>query len=140
MSKDHVAIVHKLCPICAKQDDGELLIDLSLRKDMSQVHGKNIGFGKPCSLCQANIDQGAIMIIVVDQALSGDCSNEQLYRTGEVFGVKEDWLTRNSTPDDTVTQEILKKRITIMDYKLARELGFPTEYKKIANEQETKHT
>jgi RecJ-like exonuclease len=133
MSKDHVAIVHQLCPICGQQDDGELLIDLSLRKDMSKIHNQNIGFGMPCSVCQGGIDQGAIMIIVVDAALSGDGSLKELYRTGEVFGVKEEAFLRWAKADTPEVQATLKKRITIMDYRIARTLGLPTEYKKIGD-------
>jgi hypothetical protein len=113
MSKDFVAIVHKLCPICAKQDEGELLLSTRMR-NISHLHNKNTGFGQPCAECQSGIDQGAIMHIVVDADLSGDGSLEQIYRTGEVFGLTEEAFRRINKAGTVATESALKSRACII--------------------------
>ena len=123
-----VAMVYHLCPICAKRDDGEILLHTRFG-DLSKVDRQNIGFGPPCSECQAGIDSGAIMIIVVDASKSGDMAFENLYRTGEVFGVKQEVIIK-AIDNPVLREEVLKKRCMIMDYLDARQCGLPTQYLK----------
>lgn len=128
MKKDNqfTALVYHLCPICAKKDDGEVLIHTRLG-DLSKVDGQNIGFGNPCAECQAGIDAGAIMIIVVDASKSDDMAFENLYRTGEVFGVRQEAII-DAIDNPELRLDILKKRCMIMDYLTARQCGLPTQY------------
>ena len=127
MNKDNfVAMVYHLCPICAKRDDGEILLHTKFG-DLSKIDKQNVGFSNPCDECQAAIDSGAIMIIVIDQSKSGDMAFENLYRTGEVFGVTEDAILRVFNPS-AVREKIIKSRYCIMDYLTARKCGLPTKY------------
>lgn len=130
MSKQIAAIVHHLCPICAKKDDGEILLSTRFQ-DISKLDNQNVGFGKPCAECQAGIDMGAIMIIVVDQEKSGDMTKpEEWFRTGIIHGVKQQYIEKLLEKDPEMLSSVLKKRATIMDYKLAKNLGFPIDYPK----------
>ena len=65
---------------------------------------------------------GAIMVIVCDQAKSG-ATHEELYRTGNVFGLTENWAKRCFK--DEILETVLKKRVMIMDYKDAIAIGLP---------------
>lgn len=124
-----VAVTYKACPICGTKDEeqSELLLHQCMR-DISELHNQVTGFGKPCDKCQEGIDQGAIMIIVVDQSKSGDLSNPaEWFRTGNIIGLKQEAIERMIQPGDFL-DSILKRRALVMDYKDAIEIGLPVDY------------
>ena len=123
--KNPVAIVHKVCPVCGKQDDeqSELLIHKRFG-DLSKVNNKAIGYGTFCKTCKEGAEK-AVFMVVCDLTKSEDHQNP--YRTGEVFGMSEDWVTRVITPED-LRDHMLKVRMSFIDYKDAKTIGLPTKY------------
>ena len=93
MSEDFgLALVKELCPICAKEIDGPIIMGNILSKKNAQkineMRGKVIGWAsKPCSECQKHIDNGVFFVIGVDIEKSTD---EGLYRSGHIVGIKSD--------------------------------------------------
>lgn len=127
--KQFVAMTHETCPICGKNTNEGIVIHKGFG-DLSEVHNKSTGFSNPCDECQKGLDMGAIMVIVVDKDKSGDCSSEQLYRTGNIMGLSQDWAKR-AINDETLLADILKKQVMIMDYKDAIAIGLPVKYEPI---------
>lgn len=125
MKKDNqfVAIVHHVCPICAKTDQGNILIHQRFG-DLSKVHNQKIGW-ELCTECKDAIEvQKAIMLIVVDESRTTDPSDiNTWYRCGHIFGVTEDYIRRVVQPEAMV-QQVLKKRSAVLDINAAEMLGF----------------
>jgi len=93
MSEDFgVALAKELCPICAKELDGPILMGNVLSKknaqQVNEMNGKVIGWSqKPCSECQKHIDEGVFFIIGIDVE---KCNEEGVYRSGHIIGIKRD--------------------------------------------------
>ena len=93
MSEDFgLALAKELCPICAKEIDGPIVMGTVLSKKNAQkvneMNGKVIGWSqKPCPECQKHIDNGVFFVIGVDIEKSTD---EGLYRSGHIVGLKSD--------------------------------------------------
>lgn len=120
-----VAMVHEICPICGKKMNESLLIHQRFG-DLSEVHGKATGISsKPCEECQAGLDKGAIMLIVLDKEKSGD-TPETWYRTGNIFGMSEDWANR--VLNEPFLSDVLKRRVATIDYKDVIAIGLPVNY------------
>lgn len=121
--KNPVAIIHHVCPICAKVDDGDLVINMRMG-DMSHVHNQKVGW-ELCDTCKDAIEvKKAIMLIVVDESRTTDRSDiNTWYRCGHIFGVTEDYVRRVFQPE-AVVQQVLKKRSAVLDINAAEDLGF----------------
>jgi hypothetical protein len=122
--KQFVAMTHETCPICGKDTNEGILLHTRFG-DLSAVHDKSTGFSAPCEECQAAIDQGAIIIIVADQKRSGT-EFKDLYRTGNIFGVREEAVRQMLSGDPLTT--VLEKRVMVMDYPDAIQIGLPVVY------------
>lgn len=94
MSEDvGVALAKELCPICAKEIEGPIVMGTVLSKKNAQkvneMNGKVIGWSpKPCPECQKFIDDGIFFVIGIDIEKSTD--EEGLYRSGHLVGLKSD--------------------------------------------------
>lgn len=87
-----VALAKELCPICAKEIDGPILMGTVLSKKNAQkvnkMNGKIIGWSsKPCTECQEYINNGVFFVIGIDIEKS---YKEGLYRSGHIIGLKSD--------------------------------------------------
>lgn len=87
-----VALAKELCPICAKEIDGPILMGTVLSKKNAQkvneMNGKVIGWShKPCPECQKHIDSGVFFVIGIDIEKS---TEKGLYRSGHLVGLKSD--------------------------------------------------
>jgi len=126
-----VALVHESCPICGKDMNDSILLHTRLG-DLKSIDGKSTGFSeKPCEECQKGIDMGAIMIIVADKDKSGDGRPENLWRTGNIFGIKEKAVMEmlgDAPANQKIKEEILLKRALVMDYRDAIAFGLPVKY------------
>lgn len=119
-----VALTYKACPCCGKKDEEQSEILLHKRfGDLSSVDKQVTGFGTFCTDCQ-EITTKAVACVVVDQSKRSDMSNP--YRTGNIFGLSEDWCKRALS--DEMCAQVLKKRMFYMDYKDALELELPVNY------------
>ena len=123
---NHVAMTHMSCPICGKNTNEGILLDKRM-KDISRMHNKSTGFSNPCTECQKGIDMGAIMIIVIDESKTTGTKLKDLYRTGNVIGVSEDFIGRIVTPVEML-EDILNKRFAVMDYNVAIQIGLSVVY------------
>ena len=88
-----LALAKELCPICAKEIDGPILMGNVLSKKNAQkvneMNVKVIGWSpKPCPECQKHIDNGVFFVIGIDIEKSND--DDGLYRSGNIIGLKSD--------------------------------------------------
>ena len=115
MSEDFgLALAKELCPICAKEIDGPIVIGQVLSKENAQkvneMNGKVIGWSrKPCPECQKFIDDGIFFVIGIDIEKS---DKEGLYRSGNIVGLKSDCDFVKS-----LTEEQRKHNAIYMDFR-----------------------
>lgn len=115
MSEDFgIALAKELCPICAKEIDGPILIGKVLSKKNAQkvneMNGKVIGWSsKLCPDCQKHIDNGVFFVIGIDVEKS---NNDGLYRSGHIVGLKSD-----SDFVKSLTKEQRKHNAIYMDFR-----------------------
>lgn len=121
--KQFTAIVHHVCSICAKRDDGELLIHKRFG-DLSNVHNQNVGW-KICDECKHAIEvQNAVMLIVVDPKRTSDLNDMNTwYRCGIILGVTHDYIRRLFTPAEHA-EAVIKKGAAVLELEAAEKLGF----------------
>lgn len=121
-----VALTKRACFVCAKIEDGEIVINKEVTergaKEAEKLHGALVGWlDKPCEECQKHMEQG-IIIITIDSERTKDETNP--HRTGGLFLVTEDYIKRLIDNDDKLLTEILKHRFTFIEHKMAEALGF----------------
>ena len=120
MSKELLgtALVKRLCPVCLKEQDSEILMNTVLTEknadDVKAMHGKVIGFMEDaCNECQEKLpkDKGS-WLVVVDLSKTEDKSNP--HRTGQLFGVRKEYAQKIG----------VNSYISYIDYNDAITLGF----------------
>lgn len=119
-----VALVKEACPLCAKVEDGPILINQRLTKSeankVKKMHGKTIGhMEQPCGQCQAYMEQGVLLIGVIERLTT---DQQDPYRSGNHWVVTEDFVTRCF---GNMAESIIKKRSAFFSLDAAREMGFP---------------
>lgn len=86
-----VALVHELCPVCAKEMDGSIFINQKLSekeaKKVDDMNGKVLWSKELCISCKEMKSQGFILIGAVE-AKTQDATNP--YRSGNVWCVKQE--------------------------------------------------
>ena len=113
------ALVKRLCPVCLKEQDSEILMnDVLTEKNADNIeamHGKVIGFmDDACDECQEKLpkDKGT-WLVVVDLSKTEDKSNP--HRTGQLFGVTKEYAQKIG----------INSYISFIDYNDAIKLNFP---------------
>lgn len=97
MSKDlNSGIVYELCPICGKTTNSSIIMNKVLgpkyAKQIEELNGKAIGFSKDaCEECTKHKDE-CIYVIGIDSSKSDNKNIQGLYRTGQVVGIRKDFL------------------------------------------------
>lgn len=82
MSKSHVSMAAKKCPVCDKvEESGEILLDRRIQDSLDPVTVTGMG------LCKEHTKEGFVCLIIVDAAKSTD---ESVFRTGELVYIKEE--------------------------------------------------
>lgn len=119
-----VALTYKACPCCGKKDEkqSELLIHQRF-EDLSKIDKQITGFGTFCDECK-EITTKAVACVVVDESKSDDMQNP--YRTGNIFGLSEDWC--HKALPESMCEQVLKKRMFFMPHTDAIQLGLPVKY------------
>ena len=117
------ALVKEACPLCGKTVDGPIIINKRLSsyhaKQVEEMHGKVVGFMKePCTECQDLMKQGFLLIGYVE-AKSGDCSPENIYRSGN------QWVVRRETAAKMFPGFNLSKGAMFIGVEAAHQMGFP---------------
>ena len=112
------ALVKRLCPVCLKEQDSEILMNNVLTEknadEIEAMHGKVIGFMEDaCDECQEKLpkDKGS-WLVVVDLEKTEDKSNP--HRTGQLFGVTKEYAQKIG----------INSYIRFIDYNDVIRLGF----------------
>ena len=113
------ALVKRLCPVCLKEQDSEILMNTVLSEknadNIEAMHGKVIGFmDDACDECQEKLpkDKGS-WLVVVDLSKTEDKFNP--HRTGQLFGVRKEYAQKIG----------INSYISYIDVKEAINLNFP---------------
>jgi len=122
-NKIGVALVKRACPVCGKEQDGEIIINTRPSKrraaEVEKLNGKCVGFmEEPCSECQEFMKQG-IILVTVDESKTDDPSNP--YRTGGFFVVTEEAVKRSFNAE--MADELIETRAGFIEHKAAVQLG-----------------
>lgn len=124
MSNFEVALTKNICPACATQTDGDLIMNTLLTprsaNAVKNMHGKVTGW-KFCEECQKAKDAGAVFLVEVDPEKSivkdGKIDLKDAWRTGRIWGITHDAFCRifdvESVPEDVV----------FIDNQVAEEIG-----------------
>ena len=113
------ALVKRLCPVCLKEKDSEILMNKVLTeknaKEVENLHGKVVGFlDDGCNECKEKLPpEKGTWFIVVDSEKTTDRQNP--YRTGCIFGVSKEYAMKLDIND----------YIVYIDVKDAIKLNFP---------------
>ena len=113
------ALVKRLCPVCLKEQDSEILLNKVLTeknaKEVEKLHGKVIGFSDDCcDECKEKLPpEKGTWFIVVDVEKTDDRNNP--YRTGSIFGVSKEYATKVG----------IDSYVAYIDVKDAIKLNFP---------------
>ena len=91
-NKIGVALTKEVCPICLKEQSGEIIINSRLTEynaqQVEKMHGKVTGFSaKPCKECQKKY-KGRIAFISIDVSKSNPETPHNPWRTGFIAGIK----------------------------------------------------
>ncbi len=113
------ALVKRLCPVCLKEQDSEILMNTALTeknaKQVENLHGKVVGFSdKCCDECKEKLppEKGS-WLVVVDLSKTEDKSNP--HRTGQLFGVSKEYAMKVG----------INNHVAYIDVKDAIKLNFP---------------
>ena len=113
------ALVKRLCPVCLKQEDSEILMNTVLTEknaeEVKKLHGKVVGFSDDCcDECKEKLPpEKGTWFIVVDSEKTDDQNNP--YRTGSIFGVSKEYAMKVGITD----------YVAYIDVKDAIKLNFP---------------
>ena len=118
MNNFEVALTKTLCPVCLKEQDGELIMNSSLTekaaKQVKELHNQITGYGDLCEECKEAVGDGIYLIGVKDNT---DRNNP--YRSGHIFGIKKEAFEKifNSLPKDqwTFCKEFVLKQIGLIN-------------------------
>jgi hypothetical protein len=118
-----IALTKEACPLCGKLESGDIFMNRILTehhaKKVEEMHGKVVGFMKePCTECQDLMKQGFLLIGYVE-AKSGDCSPENIYRSGN------QWVIRKEAAERMFPGKDLSKGVMFFPVEAAHQMGFP---------------
>lgn len=105
MSTDNLAVgrVHELCPICGKPMNHSIILNTKLtKKDVEQIKkldGKAIKISEDaCEECLKHKDE-CIYVIGIDSSKGEFKSMSDIYRTGQIVGVRKDFKLLKDYPE-----------------------------------------
>lgn len=113
------ALVKRLCPVCLKEQDSEILMNTVLTeknaKNVEKLHGKVVGFlDDGCDECKEKLPpEKGTWFIVVDVEKTTDRNNP--HRIGSIFGVSKEYAMKVG----------IDSYVTYIDVKDAIKLNFP---------------
>lgn len=121
-----VALAKELCPVCCSEIDGPIIINKvfteQVDKEIEQMDGKVIGFADHCCEKCAKYKDEAIFFVGIDENKSSNGSLQELYRTGQIVGIKKDAEIPDVYKDYIITLEDGTK-IIFIDEKAGKYLG-----------------
>lgn len=116
-----VALVMELCPICAVEIAGPIIMNTRLTKknakEVESMHGKVVGWSKePCESCKELKKKGFILIGAV-QAKS--IEGKDPYRSGNI------WVIHHEKAIEMFSPEYVLKGAAFIDVLDAQKMGLP---------------
>ena len=125
-NKIGIALVKELCPICATEVDGGVVINTQLNiaqaKKVEAMHGKVVGVSnKACPSCQEMLNVGGLIIIWVDASKTDDEKNP--YRCGQIDCMKREAAIR------IFGKEQGNAAVSFVDHRIAAHINTPLNYK-----------
>ena len=94
MNNFEVALTKELCPICGKEMGGPLIMNSLLTekcaKEVKDLNNKVIGFADHCCEECAKYKDEVVFFIKIDESKSSKNSLKDIYREGEIIGVKRE--------------------------------------------------
>lgn len=88
-----VALVKELCPVCCKEMDGPIIMNQDLTEEeaekVKELNGKVIGFADHCCEECAKHKNEVVYFVSIDAEKSSN-KLEELYRTGQIVGIKKE--------------------------------------------------
>ena len=89
-----VALVKELCPVCCKEIDGPIIINKILTeeaaKEVKELEGRVVGFSDHCCEECAKHKDEVVYFVGIDAEKSSSNKLEELYRTGQIVGIKKE--------------------------------------------------
>ena len=113
------ALVKRLCPVCLKEQDSEILMNKVLTeknaKEVENLHGKVVGFlDDGCNECKEKLPpEKGTWFIVVDLKKTTDRENP--YRIGSILGISKEYAMKIG----------VTSYVAYIDVKDAIKLNFP---------------
>lgn len=112
-----VALTKELCPICAKEMDGAILINKKLTsgeaKKVENLHGKVVAWSKElCPSCKDMKSKGFILIGAVEAKTT---DNTNPYRSGNIWCVKEEVADQLFAPHPRPASGVAFIDVTVAD-------------------------
>lgn len=121
-----IALVKELCPICGKEMDGPIIMNQILTKENAEniknMHNKIIGFADHCCEECAKCKDDVVFFIGIDESKSSKDSLKELYRTGQIVGIKKDADIVNNFKNYIITLKDSAK-IIFIDETAGKEIG-----------------
>ena len=121
-----VALVKELCPVCCSVIDGPIIMNRILTKKVDnkikKMNGKVIGFADHCCEKCAKYKDEAIFFVGIDETKSSNSSLQELYRTGQISGIKKDAEIVDAYKDYIITLKD-ETKIIFIDEKAGIHLG-----------------
>lgn len=116
-----VALAKELCPICAKEIEGPILMNTRLTsgeaEKVEKLHGQVIGWSKePCAECKEMKEKGFVLIGAVEKKTT-DVTNP--YRSGNI------WVVAHSVATDLFGENPPKSGVAFIDVNVAQQMGLP---------------
>ena len=94
MNNLEVSLVKELCPVCCKEMDGPIVLNSILTeneaKKVKDLHNKVIGFADHCCEECAKYKDKVVFFIKIDGSKSSKNSLKDIYREGEIIGIKRE--------------------------------------------------
>ena len=92
MNNFEVALTKEICPICGKEMNGPLIMNSLLTekcaKEVKDLNNKVIGFADHCGEECAKYKDKVVFFIKIDESKSSKNSLKDIYREGEIIGIK----------------------------------------------------
>ena len=126
MNNFEVALTKEICPVCGKEMDGPLIMNSLLTekcaKEVKDLNNKVIGFADHCCEECAKYKDKAVFFIGIDENKSSKDSLQNLYRTGQIVGIKKDSNIVEDSKDFIVKLKD-DTQIVFIDEKAGKEIG-----------------
>ena len=87
-------IVKTLCPVCCTEIEDSIIMNTLLTeeaaKEVKELEGKVVGFADHCCEECAKHKDEVVYFVGIDAEKSSSNTLEQLYRTGQIVGIKKE--------------------------------------------------